>query len=342
MYTISLVMIVRNEQRCLGRALDSVRDWVDSMLVLDTGSTDSTVELAKQHGARVSHFNWIDDFSAARNAALDLSHSDWNVVLDADEVLADGGPALKALRDRTPNFVGRVEQFNTFSISGENGAPPTHAASSWIPRVLPRGVKYQGSIHEQPVSSLCRIDLPIRLLHDGYHPQQIQTKGTRNLNILKAALASSPHDPYLQYQTGKEYDVHEEFTEALPYYDAALRLLDHRPKRQPAWRHDLILRTLFALKACGRLESALQLAQTELVHWPDSPDLFFTLGDILLDVAVAEPTRCAQMLPMIERAWRQCILIGENPHLEGAVHGRGSHLAQHNLDLLHRLQTTGL
>lgn len=342
MYTTSLVMIVRNEQRCIGRALDSMRDWVDDMLVLDTGSTDNTVEIAKEYGARVSHFEWINDFSAARNAALDLSRADWNVVVDADEVVVDGGPVLRSLRHRLPNFVGRIEQFNTFSLSDASGACAVHAASSWIPRVLPRGTRYEGCIHEQPVSSLDRIDLPVRLAHDGYQPQQIEAKGTRNLDLLRAALTITPSDPYLQYQTGKEHDVHDEFTEALHYYSAALRLLDPKAKRTPAWRHDLVLRAIYAMKQCGRLDEALQLGQTELAHWPDSPDIFFTIGDVLLDAAIANPEQSLRLLPMIEHVWRQCLIIGENPHHEGAVHGRGSYLAQHNLDLLHRLKTNNL
>jgi glycosyltransferase involved in cell wall biosynthesis len=82
---ISLCMIVRNEERKLARALDSARDWVGEIVVVDTGSTDRTVEIAESYGARVIHFPWCDDFSAARNASLDAATNEWALVLDADE-----------------------------------------------------------------------------------------------------------------------------------------------------------------------------------------------------------------------------------------------------------------
>lgn len=99
---LALVVIARDEAARIGRLLDSVRPWVDEMLVLDTGSRDDTAAVAAAHGARVAHFAWCDDFAAARNHALDLAAADWHLVLDADEWLIDGGPALAALRDSAP------------------------------------------------------------------------------------------------------------------------------------------------------------------------------------------------------------------------------------------------
>ncbi len=90
MNPIALVMIVRNEARCLARCLDSVRAHVDEMLVLDTGSTDDTVAIAERSGARVARFDWIDDFAAARNAALGWVDAPWRLVHDADEWMATG------------------------------------------------------------------------------------------------------------------------------------------------------------------------------------------------------------------------------------------------------------
>src|SRR3990167_5570041 len=79
---VGLCMIVKNEARALGRCLESAKDWVGEMVVVDTGSTDETVAIAQSHGARVSYFPWCDDFSAARNAALDQATREWVLVLD--------------------------------------------------------------------------------------------------------------------------------------------------------------------------------------------------------------------------------------------------------------------
>lgn len=342
--TLALVMIARDEARCIERSLASIRPWVDEMIVLDTGSSDATVTLAQQVGAQVHHFTWIDDFSAARNAALALSTADWLVVLDADEVLdPTSAPALQALRQMPPNFLGRVEirsrfaQMTALAASGSAAAAATdteQCSTSWMTRVLPAGVLYQGRIHEQVVSDLPRRDLAVAVLHDGYLPAQMQAKGDRNRHLLEAAVQDAPNDSYLRYQLGKDHEVHDRFEAAWPHYEHALHALGLQAGREPPWRHDLMLRAIYTLKATGRLEEAVHLAQAEMPHWPDSPDYFFVLGDLLLDFALAHPEQADELLPMIRDAWEHCLAIGENPALEGAVRGRGSFLAQHNLRLL--------
>ena len=87
MYSVALAMIVRNESASLQRCLDSVRAVTDSLVVIDTGSSDDTVQIALAAGARVEHFTWIDDFAAARNFALATANANWNVILDADKWL---------------------------------------------------------------------------------------------------------------------------------------------------------------------------------------------------------------------------------------------------------------
>ena len=83
--TLSLAMMVRDEERFLEEALLSARDWVDEMVVVDTGSVDRTVEIAKDCGAKVSHYPWPNDFSKARNETIKRSSGDWVAILDADE-----------------------------------------------------------------------------------------------------------------------------------------------------------------------------------------------------------------------------------------------------------------
>ncbi len=84
---LSLSMIVKNEAKNLARCLESVRGLVDEIVVVDTGSTDDTVKIAESYGAKIGHFEWCDDFAAARNASLALCTGDWVLVLDADEAI---------------------------------------------------------------------------------------------------------------------------------------------------------------------------------------------------------------------------------------------------------------
>jgi glycosyltransferase involved in cell wall biosynthesis len=327
-FRVALVMIARNEAPRLVRALASARNHVDELVVLDTGSTDATVTLARSAGARVGRFAWCDDFSAARNAALELADADWNVVVDADEWLLDGGTALLALRHAPPEFVGAVRVDSRFDT-------PTGVATapSWLPRVLPRGVRYEGRIHEQPVHALPVRRLDVSLDHDGYRAGALAAKDGRNARLLAAALAHAPADAYLHYQAGKDHDVYERYAQAAAAF-AQSRACDAGPPA-PAWHHDRLVREIHALKKCRRHEDAVLLADSAMAQWHESPDFFFALGDLLLDWAAEAPARAAELLPMIESAWLRCLEIGERPDLEGAVTGRGSSLAARNLAVLY-------
>lgn len=327
MNRIALVMIARDEARCIERCLSSARAWVDEMWVLDTGSADATAQIATRCGARVAHFDWVDDFSAARNAALALTDAEWCLVLDADEWIVRGGESIAALRNQTPAFVGQICVASGFDTpQGAEGEAP-----SWLPRVLPRGVRYEGRVHEQPLSPLPRRRLPLRVGHDGYLGVQMASKQGRNRTLLQRALAAQPGDAYLRYQLGKDFEVRAEFEAAEPHYLQALAQVE----ACASWRHDLVLRTLFTLKKRGRFEQAVALAEAEMPRWGESPDFWFTLGDLLLDWAAGAPARGTELLPMIEASWLRAVEIGERPDLHDTVRGRGSFLAAHNLAVFH-------
>ena len=327
MNRIALVMIVRDEARCLERCLASAAPWVDEMVVLDTGSQDDTAAIARRAGARVAHFDWIDDFAAARNAALAQCDAEWRVVLDADEWITHGGESLVALRSQAGDFIGQISVASLFDVAG--GA--VGQAPSWLPRVLPRGVRYTGRIHEQPESLLPRRRLSLQIGHDGYLDAQKAKKLGRNERLLGLALAAQPCDAYLRYQLAKDLEIRARFDAAAPHYMEALA----QSELQCAWRHDLVLRTLFTLKKLARFEDAIVLAEAEMPRWSGSPDFFFTLGDLVLDWAAAEPERATELLPMIESSWLRALEIGEQPQLQDTVRGRGSFLAAHNLAVLH-------
>src|SRR6218665_702314 len=313
--SLALVVIARDETRCIERCLASAREWVDEMVVLDTGSRDDTVGRAQAAGARVKHFTWMDDFSAARNASLALTQATWRLVLDADEWLLDGGAWLRELAAMPADFVGQVLIESDYEDGGEMAQ-----AVSWVSRLLPAGVSYEGRIHEQPAHALPVRRVPVRFGHDGYRTAQQRRKGDRNRVLLQAALAAAPDDAYLNYQMGKDWEIHEAFEQAAGYHGHGLAQL---PVDQigPAWRHDLVARLLFCLKKTGRHAEAVQYAEVELPLHQASPDFFFALGDMLLDWAAQVPERADELLPMIESSWLRCLEIGEAPGIEGAVKG---------------------
>jgi tetratricopeptide (TPR) repeat protein len=323
MTRLALVMIARDEARDIARALQSARAHVERMIVLDTGSLDDTRGIARGLGAEVSEFAWRDDFAAARNAALARSDADWNLVLDADEWLAEGAQALgpKTLPAGQGGFLGEVRIANRLEAGQGTG-------QSWIARVLPRGVTYEGAIHEQPVSSLPRVRLPLTLGHDGYLPENLARKGERNETLLMRELQAQPADPYLWFQLAKEHQARGRSPQAAFCFNEALRLAPEGV----AWRHALVVRTLIALKDDGQLDAALALADAEVANWQASPDFYFVIGDLYLAAAGREPGRALDhFLPVVESAWKRCLEIGERPDLDGSVAGRGSHMAAHNL-----------
>ena len=335
-YRVALVMIARNEAARIVRALASVASCVDELVVLDTGSTDATVALARSAGARVGHFKWCDDFSAARNAALKLADADWNVIVDADEWIAEAGVELLALRHTAPDFVGTLRVDSHFDTPiGVSVAP------SWLPRVLPRGVLYDGHVHEQPMHRLDTRRLPTVLAHDGYRSEALKSKAGRNADLLARALAQAPDDAYLHYQLGKDHDVYERWLDACAHFarsracEEASGAVVTLAGTTPGWHHDRLVREIHALKKCRQHAQGVMLAERAMVEWARSPDLFFALGDLLLDWAAEEPARAGELLPMIEAAWLRCLEIGERPDLEGSVAGRGGALAARNLAVLY-------
>jgi len=318
---IAAVLIVRDEARCVARCLDSIRPHVDKMVVLDTGSTDGTPLLAARCGAEVHHLAWPNDFSAARNHALDLAQADWNLVLDADEWIVSGGDQLRRWC-RTP----RLGQLCVHSaMEGTEGAE----RRNWLTRLLPRGVRYQGRVHEQPVSRLPRARIALHIGHDGYLAGQLARKRDRNAPLLLRDLADRPGDSYLLYQLAKDAEIHGDLATACIHYAAALQATPPEAN----WRHALVVRQLHCLGKTDRTDAALALADAEMVHYPGSPDLFFVLGNLLHDRARTDPARALdQWLPLAIGSWERCLEIGERPELEGSMHGCGSHLARHNLD----------
>lgn len=319
---LALVVIARDEGPRIQRLLDSVAPWVDDMLVLDTGSHDDTAQRAMARGARVSHFAWCDDFGAARNAVLAQSNADWHLVLDADEWLIDGGPALRELAALPADFVGalRLDDLDT----------PGGVVHSWLSRLLPGSVRYSGRVHEQPQHQLPVRRLPLVVGHDGYSPVRLAVKHGRNRRLLLTELDRAPDDAYLWYQLGKDHAAYSEHPQAADAFAQAVAA-PAAPGATKPWHTDLATCALFALKKAGRHEQAVALADQCLQTCSDSPDFFFALGDLLLDMAVERPDELERLLPMAQAAWQRCLEIGERPDQHGSVAGRGSHLAAHNL-----------
>lgn len=224
---LSLSMIVKNEEKFLPDCLESVKGLIDEIVIVDTGSTDATKEIAARYGARIIDFNWIGDFSAARNHALEQCTGDWVLYLDADERLTDNQENLL----RKLITAGGVDAYNVIIENPHSLQQGNFNQENSYPRLFRRlpGVKFEGKVHEQVWPSLMRLKLTVKqsslaIQHLGYGQgyDVVKQKAERNLELLKNQLAADPDDAYAQFQTGNSLVILQRYDEARPALELAL------------------------------------------------------------------------------------------------------------------------
>lgn len=205
-------MIVKNEAHQLGRCLDSVRAVVEEMIVVDTGSTDNTIEVAQSLGAQVHEFTWCNDFSSARNVSLSYASGDWILVLDADEVLtSDIVPSIQQVMQQPHTLVANL-------VRREVGA--TQSPYSLVSRLFRRHPMLQFSrpYHAMIDDSVVYlrqqdptwqiVDLPeVAILHYGYAPSAITSRSKLQTakTVMEGFLNTHPQDPYVCSKLGALY-----------------------------------------------------------------------------------------------------------------------------------------
>lgn len=324
--TLGLVMIVKNEERCLDKCLKAVRNLVDEIYITDTGSVDKTVEIAKKYKAHISHFDWIDDFAAARNFSLEQSDCDWNLVLDADEYLIEGKrkDIDKFICDN--NAIGYIQLLNAYKESdGE-----LSKSKICIPRVMPKGVKYCGAIHEQVDSDLKGVILPLVFEHDGYLQDG---KGERNLNILLQQLNEEPNNPYLLYQIAKTEWLLKNYEEADEYFNEFYK----KSKNIVAdYRNTGIVSYIYNLLELGKFDEGIKLINAEKNNLKNSPDFYFACGMFYMKAVLSDVNKYINLFTEIEKSYLKCLEIGENKNNFGVV-GCGSFKASYNLGVFYEV-----
>lgn len=320
MKTLALVMIVKNEERCLEKCLAKAKKLVDKIYITDTGSTDGTVSIAKRFGAHVTHFDWIGDFAAARNFALQQSDCDWNLVLDADEYLIKGGRKdIQPFMERG-GAVGAVQLNSSYrESSGE-----ISTSYSCITRLIPKGTGFEGRIHEQVDSRLPIIPIPLVFDHDGYLEPG---KGARNLDILLAQLDEDPEDPYVLYQISRTLWIMNEFARALPYFEEFYRLV---PDIGAAYRPSGVISYIYELIELQRFDEGLAIITKEKSRLGGYADFHFACGTFYMKMILSDVQKYIDYLPEIEASYMRCLSIGEVPEHEGVL-GNGSFKAAYNL-----------
>jgi len=324
MKSISLAMIVKNEEKYIERCLQSVKNVVDEIIVVDTGSIDKTREIAHAWGAWVFDFTWTNSFADARNYALQQASGDWCLVLDADEYLAQESAHLVRRFIEQKRAIGRVNVVSKYLDNDE-----IRYARSPISRLFPKGVYYTGKIHEQVVSDLPHVLTDITVYHDGYY---LTDKTSRNLELLELELREDEHNPYILMQMAREYKNRQDYLQADVIFEQAYQ----RSTKQEGYFPVLVVDYLYNLIKIGKLDQGMAVINSEQSRLSAYPDFHFVSGLFYMDYILSNVTAHADMLFRIEECFLTCLQLGERKGFSGIV-GTGSFLAAYNLGVFYEV-----
>jgi len=321
---LSLAMIVKDEADNLGRCLNSVQGVVDEIVVVDTGSSDNTVEIAEKFGAKVIHYKWHNDFSAARNVSLEHSTGEWVMFLDADEELVrEDIPELKKLLEDAEHEGFFFNEFNFVGDKEEDGVVVNLAFRLW--RNKPE-YRFSGAIHEQIVAKVQsqnqNVGLTgIRINHYGYLNKATKEKNKvqRNLNILIKEAEKHPDDSFTRFNLGVEYLRLKDHEKALDQYKKAFANLTGL---NLAYASMLIRNIALCLKELGRHKEALKVLKDAKEAYPDYTDLFYLEGLVYLaDKDVLSAIHC----------FETCLDMGPAGKTHISRTGTGGYIAANSL-----------
>ena len=284
MASVSLTVIAKNEASNLEACIAPVRDIVDEVVVVDTGSTDDTVKIAERLGARVFHFPWQDSFSAARNKAIDHALGDWIFVLDADDrIFPTETPRLRTLfASLGDENVGHTLRCISLAIDGGIG---TELEQVRLFRRRP-DVRWRYRAHEQIVPAILESGgtfaaSGIRLAHVGYQdPDLVDAKSQRNVRLIEMDLAERKDDPILAFHRANILADMGRNAEAIVALNLFLPLVDARSDMGRTLSMNLVR----VLRAEGELKDALQTIRASRCVNPEDAALACIEAEILIEI----------------------------------------------------------
>ncbi|MFS0872434.1 glycosyltransferase [Paenibacillus xylanilyticus] len=316
---ISLCMIVKDEEEWLSQCLESVHGAVDEMIVVDTGSSDRSIDIARQYGASVITLVWSDDFAAARNAGLEQASGDWILFLDADEAL--DSTAREQIRSWTTasECDGLFLNIHNYTGTGQQGITVNpvlrlfrHASEH----------RFEGRIHEQIAAAICRknpnaafhvTDMVIH--HYGYQTVVVERKDkvNRNLKLLQQAVEEEPEQSFHHYNLGVEYLRVGEAERALQTFGVAKAGID---PAVTSYAHLLFKYEVRCLQHLNRWQEALEQIDEALAFFPDYTDLLHNRGVCEEALGNAEQA---------EHSLREAIRVGPPPPIYHTEEGMGTY-----------------
>ena len=285
MKIISICIITKNEEKNLEECLKHLAKLNYEIVVVDTGSIDNSIAIAKRYTKQVYFFEWCDDFSAARNFSISKASGNIIIVIDSDELIIEfDKEAVEKIFEQNEIVIGRINRKEKFGVKGE------FEAVDQINRVFSKKYyHYAGRIHEQVVSiknetSKSAIDyetvnLPITVLHNGYSGEELRLhKAERNIKLLKKELEIS-EDPYILYQLGKSYYMISDYFKACEYFSKGLKF-DVNPELE--YVIDMVETYGYSLVNTKQYETSL-LLENIYDQFGNTADFQFLMGLIYMN-----------------------------------------------------------
>lgn len=317
-HTISLCMIVKNEEKYLGRCLKSVQGKVDEIIIVDTGSTDGTVKIAKKYNAVIKHFEWINDFAAARNYSISEVKTDYILVLDADEYFDDSVDIQKALAQNKDFYMLMIKNYQS------SGLVVFHQNVRIFKSGI--GLRYSGKLHEQlntydEGQKYIRADSDIVIHHTGYLMETVleKDKKKRNYDIMITELEENPTG-YSYFNMGLTYMNNGDYDKALDMFKKSYPL-----SKSKEYVKGMLVRMGECLNLMNRAEEGIKLLSDAICVFPKYTDLHYTLGRLFLDCGYRRDA---------EIEFRKCLRLGEGVK-NISTEGVGSYIADYHLALIY-------
>jgi glycosyltransferase involved in cell wall biosynthesis len=331
---VSLCLIVKNEEGNLPACLESAADLAAETVIVDTGSVDRTKEVAARFGAKVFDFPWVDDFSAARNAALRQASGEWIFWMDADDRITEPN------RDRLRALLAGLKDENAaYIMKCLCPNDPSGGSISIIDHVRlfrnQPGIGWQYRVHEQVRPSLERLhysfhNTDIEVLHVGYKDPAFQKgKCERNLRLLLLEDAERPNDAFIQFNIGWSYQGIDKLKEAREAYRRSLALLG---TNRPFYARKLYAMLARVCRQLGQTHEAMAVCREGRAQYPQDAELLtqeawllYLFGDY-----VGTEARLLQLIQGPAPAMKDGN-YADDPGLRG-------HITRHNLAVLYRDQ----
>lgn len=295
--TLSICMIVKNEADLLARCLDSIKNIADELIVVDTGSTDTTVDIARSFGAKVICTDWRNDFAWARNISIRDATSAWILWLDADDVVPSESLAvLASLKLEKPDHI--------IGLTVRNQRPGNTGTEFVQARMFPnrQDLYFERRIHEQIMPSALRIGMKMEnrdavIEHHGYaDPATMKKKALRNVQLLLEDYDDTDPDAVTTVEIADSYQLTEDYDTALKWYKRTLAITNCESATPSIAGHaHLGLGTIYNLRSDY---------STALYHLKRASEISPWRPDILYSMAVAleqngEPQKAVEILKSI-------------------------------------------